>query len=507
MKLIDNYNRFDRISILTYAKYLIGRSFNDVLQQATLYEDGCCNPNEMFSLQNKFRKGGLGNLIEKYYFGYALNNNSEADFSQAGMELKVTPFQINAKNQLVAGERLVLSKIDFTSRIDANELKASHVWKKCAVMLLIYYFRDLQLKRENRRLDYLIYFVSLVDFNLPDFIRDVKIMEQDYRKIIAKIHAGKADEISEADTMYLGACTKGATSEKSMQLQFYPASDGNHYMARGRAFCLKTSYMTYLLNHYIVPNSNSNSNKESERLVDYSTTNFEEEIRNRIHSYLGWEASKIASSLGLPFNENKATWTSLVYRMLGIKGNHAEEFQKANIVIKVVSLEANGKLKESLSFKPFTFSRLMQETWEKSWVYYYFSETRFFFVVFQKQKNGTRILKGCFFWNMPLSTINTDLKADWDEIRNVIHNGVEFTWVQSQKPYMKNNFPSKSDTNLMHVRPHTKLSYYDLGDGQIYGSGKISDSDVLPDGRRMTKQSFWLNNSYIQKIIHENLNI
>lgn len=48
-----------------------------------------------------------------------------------------------------------------------------------------------------------------------------------------------------------------------------------------------------------------------------------------------------------------------VYRMLGIKGNHAEEFQKANIVIKVVSLEPSGKLKESLSFKPFTFNHLM----------------------------------------------------------------------------------------------------------------------------------------------------
>lgn len=34
-----------------------------------------------------------------------------------------------------------------------------------------------------------------------------------------------------------------------------------------------------------------------------------------------------------------------VYRMLGIKGNHAEEFQKANIVIKVVSLKPSGKLK------------------------------------------------------------------------------------------------------------------------------------------------------------------
>lgn len=84
-----------------------------------------------------------------------------------------------------------------------------------------------------------------------------------------------------------------------------------------------------------------------------------------------------------------------VYRMLGIKGNHAEEFQKANIVIKVVSLEPSGKLKESLSFKAFTFSRLMQEIWETSWVFRYFSQTRFFFVVFQK-KMVHRFLKEVF---------------------------------------------------------------------------------------------------------------
>lgn len=82
-----------------------------------------------------------------------------------------------------------------------------------------------------------------------------------------------------------------------------------------------------------------------------------------------------------------------VYRMLGIKGNHAEEFQKANIVIKVVSLEPSGKLKESLSFKPFTFNYLMQETWDTSWVFRYFSQTRFFFVAFQKQKMVHGFLK------------------------------------------------------------------------------------------------------------------
>lgn len=29
----------------------------------------------------------------------------------------------------------------------------------------------------------------------------------------------------------------------------------------------------------------------------------------------------------------------LAYRMLGIKGNHAEEFEKANVVVKTIRIE------------------------------------------------------------------------------------------------------------------------------------------------------------------------
>ena len=40
----------------------------------------------------------------------------------------------------------------------------------------------------------------------------------------------------------------------------------------------------------------------------------------------------------------------LAYRMLGIKGNHAEEFEKANIVVKTIRIGKNNKIKESMSF-------------------------------------------------------------------------------------------------------------------------------------------------------------
>ena len=37
----------------------------------------------------------------------------------------------------------------------------------------------------------------------------------------------------------------------------------------------------------------------------------------------------------------------LAYRMLGIKGNHAEEFEKANVVVKTIRIAKNNKIKEN----------------------------------------------------------------------------------------------------------------------------------------------------------------
>ena len=61
---------------------------------------------------NKFRTGGLGNLLEEVYFGYKANSEQEADFPQAGVELKTTPYEytkrvvsaFNGKENIVEDE-------------------------------------------------------------------------------------------------------------------------------------------------------------------------------------------------------------------------------------------------------------------------------------------------------------------------------------------------------------------------------------------------------------------
>ena len=57
-----------------------------------------------------------------------------------------------------------------------------------------------------------------------------------------KINEGKAHLLSESDTKYLGACTKGSTAIKSLRRQ-----PNNSTLAKQRAFSFKIQYMRELL--------------------------------------------------------------------------------------------------------------------------------------------------------------------------------------------------------------------------------------------------------------------
>ena len=173
--------------------------------------------------------------------------------------------------------------------------------------------------------------------------------------------------------------------------------------------------------------------------------------------------------------------------MLGIKGNRAEEFEKANIVIKTIRLETNGHIKENMSFPAFRFKELVQEEWETSTFGTYLRETRFLFVVYRKDKNGVLHLKGSQFWNIPYTDLERDVKTVWEKTRRIVQEGIQTAIVGKRKI---NNLPKQSANPVCHVRPHAR---------------NASDTYELPDGRQFPKQCFWLNNSYIFAQLAEGL--
>lgn len=486
---ILKYDDANPLSIKEYGELLIGQTFFDVLNTAAIEED--LKQETIKKVNNPRYKGGMGHLIEKYHFDYEINNDQEPDFPKAGVELKVTPYEIGKKGGYSAGERLVITMISYTEPVEENFF-TSHAYSKFRLTLLVHYLRNLDLQR----IDYPIDFVTL--FSPPE--EDLKIIQQDYEDIITKVREGRAHEISEGDTMYLGACTKGSTAIKSLVPQELYAP---HIKAPKRAFCFKQSYMTYLLNKYVRNQVNTyESILGNVSQLDNQT--FENLIVNTINKHKGKTSIQLSKEFGVKPG-SKSFYSSLAYRLLGIKSNRAEEFIKSNIEVKAIRIEENGNMDESISFPSIKLKELINEEWEESTFYNDLSSKRYLFVVYKKLGNDY-VLKGCQLWNMPYVDLE-EARKGWEGIQKVVNdgpllykkfkkNGIDFE--------VKNNFPKKNDNRVIHIRPHTSERYYVLETGEIVGKNPAY-GDELPDGRVMTKQSFWLNNSYVLGVLNGDL--
>ena len=476
-------------SIESYAQELIGKSFQNVIRESSLDEQ--LKTEKELEYGNPKRKGGMGNLLEEVYFGYKPNSDQQPDFPEAGVELKVTPYDVKKRAGKSAGERIVITMIPYDEPIESS-FEQSHAYEKMKLILLVYYWRNKEL---GSNLLYPIEYVKL--FSPPE--EDLKIIRDDYAKIVNKVQAGKAHELSESDTMYLGACTKGSTAEKSLVAQYY-APD---IRARKRAFCFKTSYAKYIFKKYIVGDIETyepivHSPEELEQCT------FEQLIVSKINQYIGKTDRELCAEFNRPYNNNKAQWSELAFRMLGIKSNQAEEFEKANIKVKSIRILENGTIKESMSFPAIDFIKLANEEWEESELYHYFEETKFLFVVY-RQKGEEYVLKGCQLWNVPSRDLEETVYDGWTKIKNQIVEGIRFEKkMQKNGLVIKNNLPKKRANPIIHIRPHSDKRFYDFGNGEIVGENR-SYGAPLPDGKWMTKQSFWINNSYILNQLEEDL--
>jgi len=431
-------------------------------------------------LGNINAKGALGQVIEESFFEYTVNSEARPDFENLGVELKVTPFKRNKNQSLSAKERLVLNIINYIEEVNTT-FDTSSFWKKNRNLLLMFYEWLPNVNRQD------FYIHKSILFQYPE--EDLEVIKQDWKTIVEKIRNGKAHELSEGDTNYLGACTKG--SNKS-SLRSQPFSE---IKAMQRAYSLKQSYMTSLVRKYV----NQEEMISFAKAEELKTKTLEEILTERFAPYIGLTDLEIANRIGIEYkNKSKAFVTNLISALLGIKGTKLDqiaEFAKANIQFKTVRLEPNGKPKESMSFKNIDFQEWTSESWKDSYIRNLFLETKFLFVVFEyketKEQNPNRQLffKGIKIWNMPYSTIEKEIKQIWEELNKLITEGLQINYVKKGKKIVEtNNLPKSNFNGIAHIRPKGK-------DG--------NDKVILPNGQAITKQCFWLNNGYITEIINE----
>ena len=351
--------------LLEYTSHIVGKTFKEIDSEHLL-------DNETVTRQ----KGLLGHVVETGFYKYPRNSDSRADFEELDIELKVTGYVKNKNGTLRAKERLVLSKIDYNQIINET-YENSHVLGKCKKMLIIWYEYD----REKEAKDFII-----TDYQLYDMTNDEKIFKNDFEIIKGKVLAGKAHELSEGDTSYLGACTKARTSaDRTTQ----PFSD---ILSKPRAYSLKNAYMTGILRENV---------EKSIITIESNFNTVEDYVKDKLKPYFGKTQIEILEEItGIKYEDKipKGISKQISDILIGKDSELPQKdelFAKTSFIIKNLPIQENGKPRERMSFKTISLSEF-EDKWDDSYWKNYFEETTLITICYEevnKSKNGYRVLK------------------------------------------------------------------------------------------------------------------
>ena len=445
-KKADNlpYDRTDRQSIYHYAIDLRGST----LREKT-------DADEISDIRRN--KGSFGSAVETHYFMLDLNNESEADFKEAGLELKTTPLKRNKDGRLAAKERLVIGMIDYMQVVHET-FETSHLMEKAEDILLISYLW----MPDTDPLDYRVELVEIVSLpGLPE--GDLAQIKADWETVVDKVRDGRAHEISGSDTLYLEACTKGAKATDRRKQPYSPIE------AKPRAWALKASFMTAMSNRII------EGMQSIERGQDEQEMTLIQLVRHRFEPYFGLTEEELGERFGYikPGARKPKNLCALVTRrILGVSDDaKIEEFEKAGIKPKTMRIKRNGTPKESVSFPRFDYFELVETPFEDSDFAGYLDQ-KYLFVIYREDNSerGLYRLADVAFWQMPDDDLE-EAERCYEEMRRRVACG-----------HAENSVKS-SENRCCHVRPHGRDS---------------RDTLPTPQGDQVVKKCFWLNAQYLK---------
>jgi DNA mismatch repair protein MutH len=422
--------------------------------------------------ENNGGKGSLGEFVEEKVYGYPKNNLAEADFADAGIELKVAGLRYDSVHKKwICKEKLVLSMIDYMTICDTTFAESSFIKKNKNLFVIFYLYTDGV---------YAGNFKIVWSGFLPLDKTEESVIQYDWNAIVEKVKAGQADLLSEGDTLYLAACEKAANKEATRP-QPYSAT-----LAMPRAFSYKSTFVSRLINRVLPQGSSPESIfKDANELASMGLLNA---VVEKLKAFYGQSEMQLKEKCGIDTNPKNLD-SLIIYHLLGLDdSDENDELSAAGIQMKSVVLETSGVLKESMSFPAFTYEDIAKTPFEESAIRKCFLDSRFLFVVWQKTPSGDKILKRCKFWRMPNEDVEKHVRPVYEKIASLVKTG------NIIGPNGSNTFPRMADDEVCHVRPH----------------GRNKDDTYplpVPDKKTgittYTKYGFWLGHLYIKKIVNE----
>jgi len=458
-----NYDSSSLKSILEYSKQIENRTLRQILHEAP----------ETYNVTNK---GAIGHAIERDFFGYEINSRKEADFQKAEMELKVVPIKEIKKNEksdkiikqlgLSVKERVVLSKINYRNIINET-WETTELHHKLDRLLMMFY-----MYRKDVNIHDLEFLLSSI---WEPFEDDLPYLQKDWEQIQNKVAFGNAHELSEGDTLLLGACTKGV-NKKSLINQ-----PNSSVKAMQRAYSLKRSYVDHIFNILYSDRLHKQAkiiplNIYEKILVEFTKIQYAnlEDLFHKFNINVNRDAKQFLYMVT----------SRLFEKLMGITADDFNSNNISQIEIKTVLLKKNNIPKESMSFEQIKFDEIVENDWMESEFRSKFENKKMLWVIYKTTAIYTKQKElelkdihfiDIFYWNMPNSDLDTDVKDLWiDTVEKIKNNDF-------------NNFKKISETKVSHVRPKAINS---------------NDTTTLVSGIVAPKKSFWLNSKYVANQIN-----
>ena len=462
-----DYSMAVETDILERAEELEGKTFLDIAGE-DLSED-----------INFVNKGNQGLFIEKFGFGISSNNDKDPDFKHAGIELKVCPLKFS-KKQLVVKERTKICSINYKELIQENWLDSSARKKLRKILFVFYHWNNNSWNSQK--------IIKTVLWHLES---DEVLISNEWRSTKEVVKQGNAHLLSESWYKALAPNTSGAGGDRDNVEQ--PIQIHSKY-ARRRAFSLKRPFVNQYWESLVSPDSFESI---QENLNLSHEDNIEDKLLELFRPFINRPLGQICKELNIELRNAKNATNLIIKKILRFRSfsSKIKEFEQSGIKIKTVPVNKDIGYKpyEATSFPVVKFNELIQD---EDYYNSALSEQlmRILFVPIHREKRDTpladAILLNPFFWS-PDEKQETIIKEEWGNAISIIKEGIEIKRVRWGNGFREtNNLPKSSETQILHMRPHAQNS---------------QDRDVDPNGVSITKQSFWLNMSFVHSIISKSM--
>jgi DNA mismatch repair protein MutH len=394
-------------------------------------------------------KGYVGAHVERY-FGVPANNEAGPDLPHLGVELKAVPMRrLRRRSAYSAKERTFITQIHYPSIVD-QPFEHSPLDIKSRRTLYVFY--EWERDRLTAETPVLTTYLHERDEAALDMLRRA------HKHVRSEVGAGRAHLLSEGDTPGVGAATKDAGGR-------WVEQPFGSERARRRGFAWKAAYTSELFR----------SIDTGLVRVPGGLGSLLRDAQERAARYRGRSIGELRDEL-LPGRSDR--WKSLTgavaRRVLG-STNSAEPaaYRRYGLLVRAVRLDIDGRPWEATSFPAVDFRDVAEEEWESSPLVEQLRSI--LLVVFHDPRKVVTeaVLDRVVHWRPTDEDVAT-MRQEYEILRGHIARS---------SPDLA---PTEAQTQILHLRPHGS-------DG--------SDKVPLPDGTLYRRSSFWLNKSYLRRVL------